>query len=341
MDFIEAIIRSSSPFYLVVFLPFIVLFWTKGRRMRVPVAHLGSFRGKGILHSEKLRTAILLMFVSALIITLTSPAIPTLKTVVVQFNENCDRDLVLVIDISASMIGSFNEKEEGSPKKFDAALGALYNFAKGRSSDCFTTILFSGSSGFSYPSKTQGYAFIVNSFVKDPDTLMLALQDGIDRDVNPTSQLLSFSQGTEIDEGLIIAEIFFEDQSIAKSKVLILISDLATDTKDTSEALETLARIIEKIDSVHVFGVAAYKGSRLYGSIQDLDIAGKLNYFDITGEDDFRKSYEIIDRLDPEPAPLTRTEIVSVQRINFVFLWVALGLWVMWFALEFRITRMP
>lgn len=338
MDWLSAFISSSSPVYLLAFPPFLLLFWIKGYHMRAPVPHLGEFQD---VRSGKIRIAVFWMLVAALILILVSPTIPSLKTIVVHSREVCERDIVGVYDVSGSMQDSFRGDEEG-PNKFDVTREALYKFSKNRSSDCFSTILFSGPQGrgVRYPEKSQGYAFVANSFVKDPDELILPLQDGIDKK-NLSSLLRQFSQGTEIGEGLIVADKFFEEESTAKTKVLMLISDLGNEAEDNEQALETLNSMIDRDISVYVFGVDAYEDNQFYKHIRALDYSGKLRYFSVGSGEDFRKSYEIISRLEPSSEPHTRTEIVSVQGLNFVFLWAALALFAMWLILEFRVTRIP
>ncbi|MFY9457734.1 MAG: vWA domain-containing protein, partial [Candidatus Spechtbacterales bacterium] len=341
MDWLSAFISSSSPVYLFAFLPFVISFWVKRYYLRVPIPHIADFRRKGASRSDKAVFAVWGLLVLALIITLVSPTIPTLKTVVVHSREVCERDIVGVYDISGSMQNSFKGNEKG-PNKFDAALEALYAFAKKRSSDCFSTVVFSGPQGrgTNYPEKEQGYAFLANSFVKDPDELLLPLKDGIDKE-NPGSLLRQFSQGTEIGEGLIVADKFFKEESTAETKALMLISDLGNEAEDNERALETLNNMIDRGISVYVFGVDAYEDDEFYKNIRALGEAGKLHYFSIGSDEDLKKSYEIISRLEPSSEPHTRTEIVSVQRLNFMFLWAALAVWVSWFALEFRRTRIP
>lgn len=330
MNWLSAFIASSSPIYLLLFLPVVILFLTKKQVLRIPVPYLSDFRDKGILNSGKARFVIFWCLVAALIIALVSPTIPSLKTVVVHTSEVCERDIVNVYDISGSM----------QDKKFVVARDALYEFAKNRSSDCFSTILFSGPSGSSYPEKKRGYALLANAFVKDPDELILPLRDGIDKE-NPGSLLRQFSQGTEISEGLVVAAKFFKEDSTAETKVLILISDLGNDDKDNERALTVLNGMIDRDIFVYVLGVDASKYDQFYKEILALGNIGKLHYFSIRSEDDIERSYEIISRLEPASAPHTRTEIVSVQGLNFAFLWAALALWAIWFILEFRVIRIP
>ena len=341
MDWLSAFISSSSPVYFFVFLPFLIIFLTKKRIFRIPIPYLSDFRDKGILRSGKARFTVFWCLASALIITLVSPTIPTLKTVVVHSREICERDIVSVYDVSGSMQDPFKGDLAG-PNKFDAAREALYKFVKTRSSDCFSTVVFSGrhGRGSSYPEKEKGYAFVVNSFVRDPDELLLPLKDGIDKE-NPASLLRQFSQGTEISEGLIVADKFFKEESTAKTKALILISDLGNEDKDNERALETLNSIIDRDISAYVFGVDAYVDDQFYKAIRSLEDIGKLHYFSAESEKDMERAYDIISRLEPSGEPHTRTEIVSVQRLNFVFLWAALVMFGVWLISEFRVSRIP
>ncbi len=341
MDWLSAFISSSSPVYLLVFLPFLFLFLTKKRILRIPIPYLSDFRDKGILRSGKARFIIFWCLASALIITLVSPTIPTLKTVVVHSREVCERDIVSVYDVSGSMRDPFKGDLKG-PNKFDAAWEALYKFAKTRSSDCFSTVVFSGRQGrgASYPEKERGYAFVANSFVRDPDELLLPLKDGIDKE-NLGSLLRQFSQGTEISEGLIVADKFLREESTAETKALILISDLGNEPKDNERAIETLNSIIDRDISVYVFGVDTYKDDQFYKGIRALGSIGKLHYFRVESEEDMERAYDVISRLEPSGEPHTRTEIVSVQRLNFMFLWAALAIFAIWLISEFRVARIP
>lgn len=339
MDWLSAAILQSSPIYFLAFLPFVILFLTKRHTFRVPIPHIADFRRKGVGYSDKAAFVIWWLLVATLIIALVSPTIPTLKTVVVHSSEVCERDIVTLYDVSGSMQNPFEGDKEG-PNKFDAARDALYKFAKKRSSDCFSTILFSGPGGSYYPEKKQGYAFVANSFVKDPDELILPIKDGIDKE-KLGSLLRPFSQGTEISEGLVVSEKFLKEESTAETKILLLISDLGNETKDNERALATLNRMIDRGISVYVFGVDVYEDDQFYKEIRAFESIGKLRYFSVESKDDTERSYEVISRLEPSGEPHTRTEIVSVQRLNSVFLWAALALWGIWFILGFRVTRIP
>jgi hypothetical protein len=342
MDWLSAFISASSPVYLLVFLPFVVLFAVRRRALALPIPHLSNFGKKGILRSGKVRFAIFCLPISALVIMLASPTIPTLKTVVVHSSDICERDIVVVVDASGSMQGFFEGGLEGGVTKFDASTATLYAFAKKRSNDCFTTILFSGPTGRSYPEKKQGYAFIANSFVKNPDELVSVFLDGIERD-DYESQLKDFAQGTEAGEGLGLAEKFLSTESTAQSQVLLFISDFGNDNTsgDNDYALEIVSRLIDEGVAVYAFGVDAYKDDPFYKAIWDLNLSGKLTYFKVGDEEDFKKSYEIIDRLEPSPEPRVKTEIVSVRRINSQLMWAVFALWALWAISELRVTRVP
>lgn len=341
-DWLSIILRVSSPLYFLILVPFFLIFlWKNLPRTKIPIPYLSRFKELGLIresHLSKIKYFVWWGLVIALVLTLVSPAIPTLKTIVVQERQECDRDIVYVVDISGSMKGPFGNKE--GKTKFDAARESLYSFAKGRAGDCFTTVIFSGSGSSSYPPNEQGYALIVNYSVENPDALILPIKEGID-DKKPASQLRQLSQGTRISEGLILGRDFLFNESSAKSKAAFVVTDLGNESGDDKKVIDTINELLERDIPVYIFGIEVDKRWELYGALQPLIEDGRIYYFDIRGEDDFSGAYALIDALEPAPAPQIKTEIVSVYRINFLFLWAAMALWILLMLVEYRGNRLP
>lgn len=328
-----AFLQSSSPFFLLALIPFLVLMWVKRPRARMPIPWLQSMDKGGVVAPTFTTIAsrvVLGSLVVVLVLTLVSPGIPVLKTVVVESQQQCARDVVVVLDISGSMNDTF-----------DAAVEALHTFARGRDSDCFTTILFSGPTGMSYPENKRGYALMVNSQVQDPDALLLALAGGLDG-TDPSSQLRQFSKGTQISEGLFLADAFLREDSQANAQVLLLISDLGNDPKDDARSIEIIQALVEREVAVLVFGVGVGESfNKLRDEISALSQGSRVEYFPIESANDFTRAYSLIDKLKPSTPPRTQTEIVSVQKVDRVLWWVALGLFALWVVLVFYRKRIP
>ena len=182
---------------------------------------------------------------------------------------------------------------------------------------------------------------MVNSGVQDPDMLLLALKGRLDG-TDPSSQLRQFGKGTQISEGLLLADAFLRDDSQANAQALLLISDLGNDPADNTRSIEIIQALVEREVAVLVFGVGVGEGSnKLRDEILKLFQRGAVEYFPIEGADDFTQAYSLIDKLEPSTPPRTQTEVVSVQKVDRVLWWVALGFFALWVVLIFYRKRIP
>ena len=336
IEWLLAFLSSSSLLYLLLFLPFIFLARFKKYRHRTFVQDLFLLKKAGIQSKIYRITGIIWwLFVAALILTLSLPPIPSTKAIVVRERQTCERDIVYVADVSGSMKGKFSGET-----KFNLARNALYDFAKGRPQDCFTTIIFSDPSGSSYSLSRHSGALLISQFVQDADELILPLKEGIDDDV-PYSQLKQLSQGTIVSGGFALANDFLKGKSIAKSQVIIALSDFQNGDEDNPKVVELINELAQRKVAMYFLGVDTDKSNKLYSHILEFKETGKIYYFEIEDKEGFAAAYKRIDSLEPAPPPRFKTEVVSVKKINHLFLWGALALLTFWAALEWRVTKIP
>ena len=186
--------------WLFILLPLVILWYFFKRKKQVATLHMSSLKGfqdNTLLSKLKPLLLILrLVTISAVIVALARP-----RTVDVSSRTKTNKgiDIVMAIDISASMLA-----KDLKPNRLDALKDVASKFIKGRPSDRIGLVLYAGE-----------------SYTKTPITSDKSIVLGSLREVKYDSRV---SGGTAIGMGLATSVNRLKD-SKAKSKVIILLTD--------------------------------------------------------------------------------------------------------------------
>ena len=186
--------------WLFILLPLVILWYFFKRKKQVATLHMSSLKGfqdNTLLSKLKPLLLILrLVTISAVIVALARP-----RTVDVSSRTKTNKgiDIVMAIDISASMLA-----KDLKPNRLDALKDVASKFIKGRPSDRIGLVLYAGE-----------------SYTKTPITSDKSIVLGSLKEVKYDSRV---SGGTAIGMGLATSVNRLKD-SKAKSKVIILLTD--------------------------------------------------------------------------------------------------------------------
>lgn len=187
-------------FWLFILLPLVILWYFFKRKKQVATLHMSSLKGfQDNTLLSKLKPFLLflrLVTISAVIVALARP-----RTVDVSSRTKTNKgiDIVMAIDISASMLA-----KDLKPNRLDALKDVASKFIKGRPSDRIGLVLYAGE-----------------SYTKTPITSDKSIVLGSLKEVKYDSRV---SGGTAIGMGLATSVNRLKD-SKAKSKVIILLTD--------------------------------------------------------------------------------------------------------------------
>jgi len=187
-------------FWLFVLLPLSIVWYAFKRKKQVATLQMSSLKGfqdKSLLPKLKpLLFVLRLVAMSAIIVALARPRTVDISS---RTKTNKGIDIVMAIDISASMLA-----KDLKPNRLDALKKVAAKFIKGRPSDRIGLVLYAGE-----------------SYTKTPITSDKSIVLGSLKDVRYDSRV---SGGTAIGMGLATAVNRLKD-SKAKSKVIILLTD--------------------------------------------------------------------------------------------------------------------
>ena len=187
-------------FWLFLLLPLVIVWYFFKRKKQVATLRMSSLKGfqdNSLLPKTKpLLFVLRLLAMSVIIIALARP-----RTVDVSSRTKTNKgiDIVMAIDISASMLA-----KDLKPNRLDALKDVASEFIKGRPSDRIGLVLYAGE-----------------SYTKTPITSDKSIVLGSLKDVNYDDRVAG---GTAIGMGLATSVNRLKD-SKAKSKVIILLTD--------------------------------------------------------------------------------------------------------------------
>ena len=187
-------------FWLFILLPLAIVWYAFKRKKQVATLQMSSLKGfqdKSLLPKLKpLLLSLRLVAMSAIIVALARPRTVDISS---RTKTNKGIDIVMAIDISASMLA-----KDLKPNRLDALKIVAAKFIKGRPSDRIGLVLYAGE-----------------SYTKTPITSDKSIVLGSLSEVKYDSRV---SGGTAIGMGLATAVNRLKD-SKAKSKVIILLTD--------------------------------------------------------------------------------------------------------------------
>ena len=186
--------------WLLVLIPMIILWYVLKRKKQqatVQISSLRGFRDHSIL--SKLKPILLVLRILAITSIIIAIARPRIVDVSTKTKTNKGIDIVMAIDISASMLA-----KDLRPNRLDALKDVASKFIKGRPNDRIGLVLYAGE-----------------SYTKTPITSDKSIVLGSLSEVRYDNRV---SGGTAIGMGLATAVNRLKD-SKAKSKVIILLTD--------------------------------------------------------------------------------------------------------------------
>ena len=187
-------------FWLFILLPLAIVWYAFKRKKQVATLQMSSLKGfqdKSLL--PKLKPLLLLLRLVAMSAIIVALARPRTVDISSRTKTNKGIDIVMAIDISASMLA-----KDLKPNRLDALKIVAAKFIKGRPSDRIGLVLYAGE-----------------SYTKTPITSDKSIVLGALSEVKYDSRV---SGGTAIGMGLATAVNRLKD-SKAKSKVIILLTD--------------------------------------------------------------------------------------------------------------------
>ncbi len=187
-------------FWLLILLPLAIVWYAFKRKKQVATLQMSSLKGfqdKSLL--PKLKPLLLMLRLLAMAAIIVALARPRTVDISSRTKTNKGIDIVMAIDISASMLA-----KDLKPNRLDALKDVAAKFIKGRPSDRIGLVLYAGE-----------------SYTKTPITSDKSIVLGSLSEVRYDSRV---SGGTAIGMGLATAVNRLKD-SKAKSKVIILLTD--------------------------------------------------------------------------------------------------------------------
>ena len=187
-------------FWLFILLPLAIVWYAFKRKKQVATLQISSLKGfqdRSLL--PKLKPLLLLLRLLAMAAIVVALARPRTVDISSRTKTNKGIDIVMAIDISASMLA-----KDLKPNRLDALKEVAAKFIKGRPSDRIGLVLYAGE-----------------SYTKTPITSDKSIVLGSLKEVRYDSRV---SGGTAIGMGLATAVNRLKD-SKAKSKVIILLTD--------------------------------------------------------------------------------------------------------------------
>ena len=191
--------------WLLVLLPLVALWYflkRKEQSVTVQISSLQGFQDTSLL--PKLKPILMVLRLLALAFVIVALARPRTVSVSKKTKSNKGIDIVMAIDISASMLA-----KDLRPNRLEALKNVASKFIKGRPNDRIGLVLYSGE-----------------SYTKTPITSDKSIVLGALKEVNYDGRV---SGGTAIGMGLATAVNRLKD-SKAKSKVIILLTDGVNNT---------------------------------------------------------------------------------------------------------------
>ena len=305
LDWNNVTFENPQWFWLFLLLPLLALWYILKRNKQSAEVKISSLKGfkvkQGLL--PKLKPLLFVLRLLALALLITAMARPRTVDVSTKTNKTQGIDIVMAIDVSASMLAKDLE-----PNRLDALKNVASEFIEGRPNDRFGLVLFSGESYTKTP------------ITSDKSIILNALDDVQFNNI--------MESGTAIGMGLATSVNRLKD-SKAKSKVIILLTDGVNNAGFIDPQIATDLAIEYDIKAYTIGlgtnGMAlspvalSRSGGFRYGRIQveideELlkDIAKKTDgkYFRATDNSKLEQIYEEINKLE-------KTEIEEFKYYNY------------------------
>jgi len=293
-------------FWLLLLLPLAIAWYFWKRNRQTPELKISSTKGfkakKGIL--PKLRPVLFILRLLVLALIITAMARPRNVDVSTQTSSTQGIDIVMAIDVSASMLA-----RDLQPNRLDATKNVAEEFIQNRPGDRIGLVVYAGES------------FTKTPITSDKAIVLDALEDVEYNDV--------LENGTAIGSGLATAVNRIKD-SDAESKVIILLTDGVNNAGfiDPNTASELAVEFGIKVYTIGVgsngmalspIGINQANGRIQFGNVQveiDEDLLNEIaeatggKYFRATNNEKLEEIYAEIDTLE-------KTEIEEFRYYNY------------------------
>ncbi len=292
-------------FWLFLLLPFAIVWYVWKRHKQTPelkISSIKGFKAKSSLLS-KFRPVLFVLRLLVLALIITAMARPRTVDVSTKTSSTKGIDIVMAIDVSASMLARDLE-----PNRLDALKNVAEEFIQGRPGDRIGLVVYAGES------------FTKTPITSDKSIVLKALEDIKYNNV--------LENGTAIGSGLATAVNRLKD-SKAESKVIILLTDGVNnsgfiDPKTASELAKEFGIKVYTIgvgsNGMALSPIAILPNGRFqFGSVQveiDEDLLKQIaattggEYFRATNNEKLEAIYEQIDSLE-------KTEIEEFRYYNY------------------------
>ncbi|TQD40548.1 vWA domain-containing protein [Haloflavibacter putidus] len=296
LDFNNITFEHPQWFWLFLLLPVLLVWFIVKRHKQTPEVEISSIKGfkvkQGLL--PKLRPVLWVLQLLALSLLILAMTRPRTVDVTTQTSTTQGIDIMMAIDVSASMLAKDLE-----PNRLEALKEVAADFIDGRPNDRFGLVLFAGE-----------------SFTKIPITSDKSIVKNGLRDINYEEISEIMESGTAIGMGLATSVNRIKD-SKAESKVIILLTD-GVNNAGVIDPQTAMDLAIEYGIKTYTIGIGtngmalspvaiAPNGRIRYRNVQvEIDeallreISEKTNaqYFRATDTDKLQAIYDEIDKLE-------------------------------------------
>lgn len=226
------------------------------------------------------------------------------------------KDIVIVLDTSGSMMIGFSQSDT-LPNFEQTRLGVawqfLREFVKARGDDRMAVIPYDDPRGY-----------IARGFTDDQEQLLSVFNkeeiEGIyDYSGDDSLERYAIHRGTNTPNGLKAAQDYFEKESKAKTKLIILVTDLDDDPYEVPGAL---ARTREKGIMIYTIGIVKDKSQVRLERLRNLFKDEGLRFFVVQNREDFVSAMKSIDQM--EKSQVEMKQVISLYSISWVLIVLAL-----------------
>lgn len=322
--------ENPSWFWLLLAIPLAIFWYWKKRSQQTATLKISSTQGFNKSTLAQLRPLLFILKMLALVLLTIAMARPRTVDVTTKVKKTEGIDIVMAVDISASMLA-----RDLKPNRLEALKNVANNFVKGRPNDRIGLVIYSGESYTKTP-LTSDKSIVINA-------------------INDLEYTQNIEGGTAIGMGLATSVNKLKD-SKAESKVIILL----TDGENNAGFIDpiTATQLATEYDiKTYTIGVGSNgmalspvginrSGQFEYRNIEvniDEDLLKTIaestggKYFRATDNEKFQSIYEEIDALE-------KTEIEEFKFYNYdekfrIFLLMAGGLLFLEFLLKHTLFR--
>lgn len=244
------------------------------------------------------------------------------------------RDIVMLLDVSGSMMISFYpEAEDPLPNFEKTRLGVaektLREFVRMRQGDRMAVILYDD------PGR-----YVARGFTDDQDQLLSVFNkkeiEGIYEYLSDSMDRFAIHRGTNTAMGLELAQEFIEKESKATERLIVLVSDLDDELDEVSGALR---EVKEKGIKVYVIGIVGGESPQKVETKKRILEDDSFRFFWVQEQEGLLSAFRAIDRMEKSVVEIKT--IVALNSVSWIFIISALCFTLIFVAVGERFKRIP